>query len=723
MKPQLAPQTIISLSAMLLLYLMAMASYLAVVPPWLGMTLGASADGAALVVLSVDPEGPAAGRVIAGDRLVALGSPEATLVPADIMEEPDALPTYRDYNAFFDRQQTIYRALVQPPLMLYLGDGRVETLTPHPHRSLGALPWLFWYQLACGAIVFLAGMSVLAFRPREKVTLYYALTGFGLLLASASAAIYSTRELAMAGDLFYMLSLLNQFGTLLFAGPFISILWYYPQRVNRFPFGPVVIGCYMLSWLLNWSQLFDSLDVAMRYPIFIGLVINLALAVIQWRLSHAQPVQRAILKWFLLAWLSGTTFYVGLHTIPLMLGMEVVISQSLAWGILLTVYLGIALGITRYRLFNLDRWVLTGWFWFLGGVAVIAMDGLLVSQLDLNNHLALATTLGIAGWLYFPLRQFIWSRLSWYYRRGTDYRELLPSLLTTALNTRPNELPREWSELLGRTFSPLNIEVFEMAVPQVALSPEGSSLTLPPLHNIKGMQLFYADRGSRLFNDEDRRLAEAMHQLFSRIQSFRQAFHDGVHEERRRVARDLHDDVGAKLLTLVYSAETEHQADLARATLQELRDVIRGLEHTDYTLGTTLGELQRETQQRCEAHKVALQWHAPKRLHDCPFDARQHSNLQRMVREAVSNALRHSDATRLQIDIGQTQTELTLQVSNDNPRHDSGKSDKPGRGMRNIKSRAEELGGTAEWRQGSASLLGGYSVEIIIPLGRIIVDE
>ena len=45
-------------------------------------------------------------------------------------------------------------------------------------------------------------------------------------------------------------------------------------------------------------------------------------------------------------------------------------------------------------------------------------------------------------------------------------------------------------------------------------------------------------------------------------------------QERERIYSDLHDDLGAKLLSLVYRAESPVQADLARAILQDLRDVV-----------------------------------------------------------------------------------------------------------------------------------------------------
>lgn len=720
MKSQFAPQTIILFAVLPLLAVFASAIYLATSTPWLGLELRPSPDGSVLQITRVDPRGPAT-RLSSGEHLLALNG--MVLRGDDLMEEPDALSRYADYNAFLARQQQIALLMRQPSLSLTREGGAIEVIQPTVQRPLQSLSWLFWYQLVCGAIVFLAGISVWAFRPRETVTLYYAMTGFGLLIAASSAAVYSTRELALDGDIFYVLSLSNQLGSLVFSGFFISILWYYPQRLHPFPLGPVFIGYYLLSWLLNLFQVSESLDVAMRLPLFVGLAINLALAFVQWQRSRSKPVQRAILKWFLLAWLSGTTIYVGLRIIPLMLGMDSPISQSLGWGILLTVYLGVALGITRYRLFNLDRWVVTGWMWFLGGVAVLLLDALLVVLLDLSNQLAMVTALALAGWVYFPIRQLIWARYSGYYRRKLDSYELLPSLLGTVLHAHDKVLPQEWQRLLERTFSPLHIETVATGPRQVEVDTDGSEMQFPAVPPSSALSLRYADRGGRLFNEEDRRLAESMFQLFSRVQSFREAFNDGVREERRRVARDLHDDVGARLLTLVYAADTEEQADLARDTLQELRDVIRNLEHSDYALVALLGELQRETLRRCEAHAVQLQWLQQDEIYNYPLAARQHSNLQRMMREVISNTLRHSDADQLQVEISEHDQHLTLRVNNNTQQKAAITAFNPGRGMRNIRSRAEELGGNAEWLLGEYARLGGCTVTITIPFERQTDDE
>jgi signal transduction histidine kinase len=59
---------------------------------------------------------------------------------------------------------------------------------------------------------------------------------------------------------------------------------------------------------------------------------------------------------------------------------------------------------------------------------------------------------------------------------------------------------------------------------------------------------------------------------------------------------------------------------------------------------------------------------------------------------------------------------LVIEISNNNVHLAENNQSNPGRGMRNIESRARELGGNAEWAIGRDSILGGYTVQIEIPM-------
>ncbi|TAJ80989.1 MAG: hypothetical protein EPO42_03395, partial [Gallionellaceae bacterium] len=84
--------------------------------------------------------------------------------------------------------------------------------------------------------------------------------------------------------------------------------------------------------------------------------------------------------------------------------------------------------------------------------------------------------------------------------------------------------------------------------------------------------------------------------------------------ERERIYRDLHDDVGAKLLGLAISAQRSNQtqdADLARSALQDLRDVVSRSAHSASRLDNLLANMRAETAQRVQAAGVALDWLIP----------------------------------------------------------------------------------------------------------------
>lgn len=183
--------------------------------------------------------------------------------------------------------------------------------------------------------------------------------------------------------------------------------------------------------------------------------------------------------------------------------------------------------------------------------------------------------------------------------------------------------------------------------------------------------------------------------------------------ERQRIYEALHDDLGAKLLDLVYGAESSAQADRAREALQILRDVVSQARRPPGPLSTALMAVHAETAQRAAEWGWALDWQQPDGLPEPLLDQGQVLQLSRIIREAVSNALRHSGGGALRIRIDHVAPELTVEIT------DFGRIDRAalaagtGVGLQSIRANAERLGGDVDWQTGT---LGGTQVFLKVPL-------
>lgn len=181
--------------------------------------------------------------------------------------------------------------------------------------------------------------------------------------------------------------------------------------------------------------------------------------------------------------------------------------------------------------------------------------------------------------------------------------------------------------------------------------------------------------------------------------------------ERERIYSDLHDDLGAKLLGMIYRAESPVQADLARAILQDLRDVVTRSRGTPGTLGDVLADIRSEAAQRLAVVGIGLAWDEPDDLPDPLLDNGHALHLHRIVREAISNTIRHAQARHLRIRVRAPDGELMLELTDDG----SGVCSEVllGSGMRNMRTRAGELDGRIEWVAGTQ---GGAKVLLRMPL-------
>ena len=72
--------------------------------------------------------------------------------------------------------------------------------------------------------------------------------------------------------------------------------------------------------------------------------------------SAMRASDRAALRWFMLSAMVGTFTFVVFTFGSRMFGVFPPMQQGYAFGFFLAMYLGLALGVGRYHLFDLDRW-------------------------------------------------------------------------------------------------------------------------------------------------------------------------------------------------------------------------------------------------------------------------------------------------------------------------------------------------------------------------------
>lgn len=686
------------------------ALYIALNQPWLGLTLSSRADAYSpgVEVLHVTRNGPAA-AIAKGSRLLSISAngQRVALQPSDLIEEPDYFDTYAEVERFFQRQTQI-AALQARPLLLSWQDpaGQVfeQTVTPLPSRPLASLPLVFWFQLLCGGVALLVGAWVYALKPRGWPGRLLALSGLLFLPNTYSAAIYSTRELALPGGLFELLSAVNHLGALGFGGALAALFLVYPARLAAakwlWPVPIIVVGW----WAMDAARLAPNVSWGVRIPLLLEILLAVALAVVQWRRSAMRAADRAALRWFMLSAMLGAFTFVVFTFGSRMIGVFTPMQQGYAFGFFLAMYLGLALGVGRYHLFDLDRWAYRLLLWVLGLGLIVVLDMLLVLLLNWRHDLSLILTLLLAGLLYLPLRQWLWGRMMQGELPPID--KLLPEIISVAFTAQTLERERRWLGLLDRLYQPLHNLPMPPGEADTApgLAQDGMELRIAPAGGLAARRLQGRSAGQRLFTVTDADLAASLVTLFNQAAAGRDALETGVQQERDRIASDLHDDIGAKLLTLRHLVHGEREQAMLMTTIDQLRAIVRGLRQAVQPWEEFAADIRSETAQRLTAAGMELDWPPPLigglNATQLPVqDAAQQYHLRALLQEAVSNAIRHARANRVSVRLSIVDhSQMRLDVFDDgigiDPQHAT-----TGHGLTSMQIRARALGGQIAWRR------------------------
>jgi signal transduction histidine kinase len=184
--------------------------------------------------------------------------------------------------------------------------------------------------------------------------------------------------------------------------------------------------------------------------------------------------------------------------------------------------------------------------------------------------------------------------------------------------------------------------------------------------------------------------------------------------ERKRIAADLHDDLGAKLLTIVHTSESERISSLAREALEEMRLSVRGLTGRPVLLVDALGDWRAEVVSRLAQAGIEAEWKAPDEVPQT-LSARHYVQTTRILRESVSNIIKHSGASHCTVacEVGAGDFQLVIQDNGRGiPMELDGKLDR-GHGMSSMKHRAKQLQGQCLVESGPGF---GTVIRLTLPL-------
>lgn len=664
-------------------------------------------------------------ELVAGpDRTVLLALPDET-VPVIAVRDATGTAVSID-GALFERSvrwgigdaqrwrtitqhEALSSALAGGQVAFVRTDGLTFVVVTRPRGAAG-LGWSFWFYAAGALFVYLVAMVVLFAKPdrRHLIYAFMALTQVGALALMAVAA---ARSPGWPAGFMALEGVLRSALDLAAAAALLHLVSFTPrrQRWSR----AQALSAWMGATLLVSGMLAHAIDHVWWWTQG-TLIAALATATVQ--LRHAQrlrphPVTGQLLR-------SCAAALTALLPLSLLVWVarENAVAAPAARTAAATIWTLFVATLLLLSPFMARAQHLLREFSLVAGVSTVAtaLDLLFATIFSLGNFASLTLALFVALGAYAGARQWLVTRLVARERVTTE--RMFEHLYRVAreIQRQPNQAIVHLGRLLRELFDPLHVQGSRQRGSRARITDDGARLVVPipatPDAPYGALVLGLAGRGRRLFTLEDARLADRIVELVGRAVEYDRAFERGRTEERVRIAQDLHDDIGARLLTLMYQAPNREMEDYIRHTLKDLKTLTRGLAASSHRLSHAAAEWKADLGQRLAAADCELGWSFTFD-NDFELSVVQWSAVTRVLRELVSNAIAHAQATRVDIDAAVHGGRLTLSVI-DNGRGGNPTTWAHGLGLGGVRKRVKQLGGDVRWEPQSPT---GTACRVSVP--------
>ncbi len=215
-----------------------------------------------------------------------------------------------------------------------------------------------------------------------------------------------------------------------------------------------------------------------------------------------------------------------------------------------------------------------------------------------------------------------------------------------------------------------------------------------------------------------------------RFQIERMRIRQATEQERVRIARDLHDDLGARLTEIsllgslgVRPATTLKKAqgylgeivEHSREMVAALDEIVWAVNPKNDALTSVISYFCHYAQRFLEATPIHCRLDVAKELPQAPLDSEQRHGLFLAFKEALNNAVRHSVATELWLRVSVREGTLQMLIEDNGRGLAEGSTAEGADGLINMRDRLSRLGGGCDVRSDAG---GGTVVTFTLPLAR-----
>jgi len=193
-----------------------------------------------------------------------------------------------------------------------------------------------------------------------------------------------------------------------------------------------------------------------------------------------------------------------------------------------------------------------------------------------------------------------------------------------------------------------------------------------------------------------------------------------VEKLRTKISADLHDDVGSLLTGLAMQSEIlgknapeniskklDRVSSLSREAMLKMRDAVWVMDARKDNWQSLIDRINEFASENLGAKNLAYKLNQSNPSNEEEIEGATRQHLYLVVKEAIANILKHSNADTVTIDMSKSKNEISLSIL------DNGKVEKQGTaglGVSNMKQRIEELNGQLDIFTNE-----GYQIAIKIP--------